>query len=226
MKRESIKPPRLVRYKESATDELLEIEDEASFENLLLAGHDYSGQSASHVVLQSCHFKGVNFSRIDLPQLDLGDVRFDSCDIANGSFHKGIFDRVEFAGCRLLGLMANEARITNAAFEECNASLAQFRFSTLKAVRFEDCNLEGADFQEADLRGAIFRNCNLRDARMSSARLENADLRGSDIEGLRLGVDHLSGTIVEPSQAAYLASLLGLQVVSLDDEVPNPEMER
>ena len=217
-KKETIKPPRLVRWQGSTT-EPIGIEEEASFENLLLEGHDYSDLSAQHVVFQSCHFKGVNLGRTDFPDFDLGDVRFDDCDIANGSWHKGILERVQFAGCRLLGFMANEARIANVTFEECNASLAQFRFATLRAVCFDGCNLQGADFQESDLRGVIFRNCNLRDARMSGARLEGADLRGSEIEGLRLGTEFLAGTVVEPSQAAYLASLLGLRVVSMEEEV-------
>jgi len=47
---------------------------------------------------------------------------------------------------------------------------------------------------------------------MSFAKLDGADLRGSKVDGLQIAVDNLRGAIVEPFQAAYFATLLGLEV--------------
>ena len=220
MKKEAIKSPRLPGKAISdggslPTDQICA---DASYANLKVSGQNYVKQVAGHVVFTRCHFQSVNFDRVQLPSLDLSDARFDECDLANADWRKVILDRVEFVGCRLLGLRANEAHFKNTVIQECNASLAQFRFTTFKAVRFENCNLRGADFQEADLRGVVFKDCDLREVQMSSARLENTDFRGSEIEGLMVGADNLKGAIVEPFQAAYFAGLMGLQVKWTDTE--------
>jgi uncharacterized protein YjbI with pentapeptide repeats len=219
MKKEALKSPRLPAAGDFSSVELLESEfaPDTMYESLFLSGGDFSDQSADHLIFSICHFQGVYFGRAEWPAVDMSDTRLAECDLANASWHKGILDRVEIIGCRLLGLKANEARLWNVVFRECNGSLAQFRFSAFKAVRFESCNLNGADFQDADLRGVVFRDCDLREARMSGAKLEDADLRGSNLEGIRMGIESLNGAIVEPAQAAYLAGLMGLQVRTLEE---------
>jgi len=47
---------------------------------------------------------------------------------------------------------------------------------------------------------------------MSQTNLEGADLTSSNIDGLKINQDALKGMVVEPLQAAYLASLFGLNV--------------
>lgn len=219
-KEEALKSPRLPAAGGFDAVEMFESEFAADtmYESLFLSGGDFSDQSADHLILSTCHFQGVYFGRAEWSAVDMSDTRFDECDFANASWHKGILDRVEVVGSRLLGLKVSEARLWNTVFRECNASLAQFRFCTFKAARFESCNLNGADFQDADLRGVVFSNCDLREARMSGAKLENADLRGSNLEGLRIGIESLNGAIVEPAQASYLAGLMGLKVRPVDGE--------
>ena len=39
-----------------------------------------------------------------------------------------------------------------------------------------------------------------------------SDLRGSNLEGVRVGTNQLAKVIVDPSQALYLARLMGLQI--------------
>lgn len=48
---------------------------------------------------------------------------------------------------------------------------------------------------------------------MSFAKLDGTDLRSSEIAGLQVGIADLRGAVVGPSQAAYLAGLMGLRIV-------------
>ncbi len=95
--------------------------------------------------------------------------------------------------------------------------LARFRFASFKSVIFDGCNLQDANFQGADLSGVRFRNCDLSRAELSQAKLTGTDFRTSVIEGMRVGPTEVVGAIVDPFQAAYMASLLGL-VIKNEDE--------
>jgi fluoroquinolone resistance protein len=77
--------------------------------------------------------------------------------------------------------------------------------------------LGNADFQASELSGAKFMRCSLNDVQFSQAQLADADLRTSTIERIHVGIAELAGVIVDPFQASYLASLMGL-VIKHEDE--------
>lgn len=203
-------PKKLNRFADDLPLDL--IEDDTTYSDFEVSERDYTGHKARRVVFARCSFERVVFAQSEFPEVDLSDFTGKNCDFANAGWRKAILHRVELDSCRLVGLGANEAHIGSTLFRDCNASLAQFRFSNFKAVRFENCNLYRADFQEADLRGVIFQNCDLREAQMSFAKLDETDFRGSDVVGLQVNVENLKGAIVEPFQAAYFAGLMGLNV--------------
>ncbi len=140
------------------------------------------------------------------------DVRFEDCDFASATWERPTLHRTEFVRCRFTGFAAPDALFEDVRFRHCSAKLAHFRFSRFKHTRFEDCDFEEADFQGADLTGVRFVRCNLSRAQFSHTKLKGADLRTSQLEGLRVGPDELPGAIVDHFQAAYLASLLGLDI--------------
>jgi uncharacterized protein YjbI with pentapeptide repeats len=111
-----------------------------------------------------------------------------------------------------LGLHAVDTSFTEAVFADCIAPLALFFGARFKSVRFTQCSLSEASFQNCDLTGVVFRGCDLRQASFHGATMLGADLRGSQVEGIVAGARELQGVIVEPSQAALLAGLLGLDV--------------
>ena len=188
------------------------IEDDTTYSDVEISEREYSGQSARRVAFARCAFERMDFSKSEFPEIEWSDVTAKNGDFANSVWRKAILHRVELDSCRLVGWQMNEAHIASTLLRECNASLAQFRFTNFKAVRFENCNLYRADFQEADLRGVIFQNCDLRESQMSFAKLDKTDFRGSDVVGLQVKVENLKGAIVEPFQAAYFARLMGLNV--------------
>jgi uncharacterized protein YjbI with pentapeptide repeats len=209
-KQGEIAPPRLP--KRATTMPLTAIDDQATYENLLIADCALDDQQAEYVIFEGTLFRQVTAQRARLPLLQLRDVRFEACDLTGVEWEHASLARVEFLGCRLIGLHASEGRCEDLLVKGSNLNLAQLWGTLFKRARFESCNLSEASFQGADLSGATFDKCDLRGASFSDAKLVGADLRGSNIDGVRAGVKELQGAIVDPEQAIHIARLLGVEV--------------
>jgi uncharacterized protein YjbI with pentapeptide repeats len=188
------------------------LEDQAIYQELLLAECDLSDQMAEFATFETMHFKQVAIQRAVLPKVRLADVRLEACDLAESICETISLSRVEFLGCRLIGLQATDGRIEDVLMKGCNASHAHFWGSVFKRARFEHCNLSEANFQGADLTGVVFDKCDLRGASLAGAKLAGADLRSSQIDGARAGIKELEGAIVNAEQAISIARMLGVDV--------------
>jgi uncharacterized protein YjbI with pentapeptide repeats len=211
-RRSGIQSPQLPTKLSAATVDDEQLNDHAAFTQCSLATSDLSDQEADDVLFEQAHLKRVMLARTRLTTAQLIDVQCDVCDFAGAEWEKAHLTRIEWAGCRLMGMKLMEAQITDAVFKECNAEFALFWSSAFKAARFERCNLSGASFQEADLSGVVFKECDLSRADLRGAKLIGADLRGSKLDGLNVGIKELQGAIIEPAQAAQVVSLLGITV--------------
>lgn len=183
-----------------------------------MANEDLTGQALAFFGVQRVLLRNVCLAETCFTAPKLDDVRFEGCDLANAEWTKLIAHRVEFVGCRMDGFTLPEAHCQDIRFVECSLYFARLRFSTFKSAHFERCNLSSADFQASELPGARFLRSSLNDAHFSQAKLAGADLRTTTIERIRIGVSELTGVIVDPFQASYLASLMGL-VIKQEDEV-------
>jgi uncharacterized protein YjbI with pentapeptide repeats len=171
---------------------------------------DYVGRDVS---LERSICEKVSFAESRLHQMAVRDVRFLKCDMANAGWMGSFWDRVEIAGCRLIGFDVSQASMKNVLIRDCQADYSYFRFARFKkTVCFEGCSLKEANFQGADLRGVSFRNCDLSAVEMSQAKLLGADIRDSKIDGIKVSPEDLRGVVVDAIQAAYLSGLLGLIV--------------
>lgn len=179
---------------------------------LELVGRDFSDRKADSVKMVSSTFARVRLARTSLRKLDLEGVTFRGCDMANGDWEESILAKVGMDECRMTGIGMVHAALADCRFVSCEAKMANFRFATLKKTNFVGCSLRNADFQRADLRGTVFEDCDLRGAQMSFAKLDGVVFCGSQIDDLQVGVDDLRGAIVDASQAAYLAGLMGLVI--------------
>jgi uncharacterized protein YjbI with pentapeptide repeats len=211
--RRDITPPR-APHADVASSELPGgvLTDEAGYADLVLADTTLLKQSARDITMERATFHRVRLAGSSLPGAHFRDCTFDACDLAQLTLDRGSGLRIALRQCRLLGLHAADTRFTEAVFSDCAASLALFFGSRFKSARFSNCILTEASFQESDLTGVVFRECDLRQANFHGATLVGADLRGSQVDGLVAGPRELQGVIVDPSQAALLAPLLGLDV--------------
>jgi uncharacterized protein YjbI with pentapeptide repeats len=188
------------------------LEDHAAWSRCLLASADWSEQAADDLLFEQAQLKRVSLARTQLTTSQMIDVRCDVCDFAGAEWQKAHLLRIEWTGCRLVGLKLMESEIADAVFRDCNAEFALFWSSSFKAARFERCDLSNASFQDADLSGVVFKDCDLRKADLRGAKLLGADLRGSKLEGLNVGIRELQGVIIEPAQAVHVVALLGVEL--------------
>lgn len=173
------------------------------------------GQFAGHLSFDQIVFKTVALSSTNLSDVQFSNIRLTECDLANAHWSQAGLYRVEMLTCRMTGFLCIEAKFEDTLFKECKANLAQFRFSSFKAVRFDHCDLSDADFQGANLTGVTFAHCDLRNVEMSGAKLAGADLRGCNIDGLRAGQRELQGAIIDPVQALALVQAFGIVIKAL-----------
>jgi uncharacterized protein YjbI with pentapeptide repeats len=182
------------------------------YSQLALTHEQFVGQTAERLSFDQILFRQGSLHASELAHAQINDSRLIECDLANANWFQADFARVELLNCRLTGFHTIEARLQDVLFKDCQATLAQFRFSTFKTARFEHCDFSDADFQGADLTGVVFAHCNLSRAEMSGAKLAGADLRGCTLDGLHAGWQELQGTIIDPSQALALVQALGIIV--------------
>jgi uncharacterized protein YjbI with pentapeptide repeats len=214
------KPPALPKKYPGRTLPEAQLTSFGRYGQLSLAHEQFIGQTAERLSFEQMLLKQVSLHATELAHAQINDCRLAECDLANANWFQADFARVELLNCRLTGFHAIEARLQDALFKDCQASLAQFRFATLKTTRFEHCDLSDADFQGSDLSGVAFVDCDLRRAEMSGAKLAGADLRGCELDGLRAGWQELQGAIIDPSQALALIQALGIIVQNPFSDLP------
>ena len=188
------------------------LEARALIENRRIEEAKWRHFDAARVEFWNCDLLGCVCGPGQGEKWQLTDVRWDECDLSNFAGHEMDVRRGEFIGSKMVGFAANESHFCDVVFRNCVLLHAQLRCGRFERVRFDDCVLRGADFSQSDLRGIIFAGCDLRESDFSGAQLRGADIRGSQVEGLRLSIEAAQGLIIEPMQAAFLATNMGLDV--------------
>lgn len=211
-----VQPPQLARAGAAEPQEITRLESRAAYGQQLWVGPRFDAQAAEDLSLEQIDVRGGSFQEAELPLLQCADCRFDATDFASCALHKAYLRRVEFSGCRLVGLKLTDADLADIRFSRCQARLARCWTSRCKAVRFEHCALQEASFDGSDLSGAVFYKCDLSGADFRNARLKGADLRGSTLSGIQVNSKDLAGVIVDPAQALALIQLFGVTVLAED----------
>ena len=214
--RAGIQPPQLPKPLRAET--VATLEDHSELATITVSGSDFTQQTAANVLFEQVRLQRAIFNRTRLPHLRLLDARLEMCDLSGADWEKARFRRVEFNGCRLLGVQWPEAALDDVLFRECNLEGALLALSKFKAARFESCVLRGVSFENADLSNVVFHLCDLSDADLRNSKLQGADLRGSTLNRVQVGAKELHGAIIDRLQAPLVVNLLGL-IIKEDDEV-------
>lgn len=192
-------------------------DESESYDNIILSNSDITGEKIDYVSLKHSYLKNITMKETQFMRFDISDVCFENCDLANAKWEKPILHRIEFVGCRLTGINMIESYGRNIIFKDCNGKFGSFRFGNLQLVSFENCNLSSANFQKSELSNVRFINCDLRNLELSGAKLKETDFRGSKIEGIRVSINDMRGSIIDPNQAADILEMNGLKVKWVDD---------
>ncbi len=215
--RKSVKSPQLSRELQGWLPQPLT--DEARLQDLLIADCDLTKTTARHLEIERCVLKTVAFRDAVLPNITMRDTKLETSDFANASCTDSFFGRVHICNSRLVGWNVTGSSFRDVLMLSNNCELAYFRFSKMHCVQFIDCNLREADFHRADLRSVVFRRCNLDGAQLSGCKLQGTDFRGSNINNIRVNSQDLAGAIVDPLQASYIAGLLGVRIMTEEEDV-------
>ena len=97
--------------------------------------------SADNVSIQQSVFDGCTFRRIAFHGLDVTDVRFVNCNLANVDFGHAVIHRTVFTDCNLTGIDLREATFRNVVFENCIARYSFLRSADMERTAFRSCRL-------------------------------------------------------------------------------------
>ncbi len=207
------KPPQLPPAAELALSPAFVPYDGDLYTGIRVTKASLAGREVDHLVIEGSILETVALTETKFRRLELSDVAFRNCDIANATWNAFESRRVAFNACRLMGAKVIEGTFADVSFTDCQFQFAQLRFSKLQGALFETCNLRDCDFSGADLTGATFDRCDLTGAMFVGAKLDRVDLRSSAIEGIAVGPDDIKGAIVTALQAIVIASVFGLSVL-------------
>ncbi|MDI3420397.1 pentapeptide repeat-containing protein [Streptomyces luteolus] len=151
---------------------------------------------------------GLRAGRVQMEQLRLHSVEFDSCDLGSATWSESKLSRVAFRQCKLMGATLSDLTLDHVLFDGCRLD-----YATLEAVRatgpvaFSNCILTEVSLTGCDLTDAVLDSCTLRLTEFGKGRYKGLDLRGNDLSSVR-GVAHLAKVVIDHSQQADLAQAL------------------
>jgi uncharacterized protein YjbI with pentapeptide repeats len=211
----SIPSPRLPKQLSAKIIQALESNSEYS--SIICSGCNLAGQKAENVLLEQAHFRRVIFNETNIKKLRWFDARIEKSDFTSAKWEQARFQRVEFVGCRFLGIQLLEAEIENTVFTECIFDNAMLISADISSVRFEKCNLQNISIESTKLSETGFHNCDLTHAIFGRTKLSGTDLRGSILNGMQIDAQEMQGAIIDPSQALQVVGLLGVIIRENDD---------
>jgi uncharacterized protein YjbI with pentapeptide repeats len=186
--------------------------DEEEYVRFLFSGFNFTRLATKHTVLEMSLFRKCVLQESILNKLRIYDCVFAKSDLSNALWNAAALQRVELDECKIIGLQLNEAIIQDLRVHGCIGQYSQWRFSDMKKVTFIDTDFTEADFQGSTIVNSSFTNCKLDRTDFTDAKLSNMDIRGSSIENIRIKFDQLTGIIIDPAQAIYLMTLLGVTI--------------
>jgi uncharacterized protein YjbI with pentapeptide repeats len=194
------------------------LSDDDAYSSIHFNKLDLSTQCAEHLIFENTLLERASFSQSRFLAPRFTNARFQECDFSNAVWERVALHRIECIDSKWIGFKMPEAHLRDVFVSNCRGQYLHCRFASLKSVTFKDCDFSDADFQGSDLSSVRFAHCNLSNAEFSQTKLAGTDFRGSQIDHIKVGPHELPGAIVDPVQAAYLASLLGLVVKSELDQ--------
>lgn len=183
--------------------------------------------------LSNAEFTRCSFIKVQAGGLDLGAVRFESCNLYQSAFPEGRLRSAErsiFAECDLAGADLSESKLSGALFSKANAAEANFERADLSGAMFPDAALVNAKFAGASARNSVwlradltsadfsnvdawrgsFRNAVFKDATVQLASFVEADLHGveetltgGDLRGSRGSVSWRAEREADSSEPSF-----------------------
>jgi uncharacterized protein YjbI with pentapeptide repeats len=184
--------------------------DERSFTDEVLNGVD-----ATHLEFESVVFTRCRFERCDFSHASFKSVVFDSCDLSNCRFAHSHWQR-----CALRLSKADGSDFTKSGFHWTELTRSGLPYIDAVETTWEHCSVSECDLHEAYLSRVHLKKTTLSDTDLTRVELfqtplKDIDLSSCAIDGITLSDTHaeLRGALVNVTQAAQLALMLGVKIV-------------
>ena len=191
-----------------------DVEDDAELADLAVESADWSEKTLRGVELDSVELAKSSLSGSHWNRLRWLDVRCTATDFSNVEWEEATVARVEFIDCRLVGAKLDRCKMEHVRFVRCQLSYAAFLSTQFRFAAFEECSMIEAQFHGSNLEDVPFLRWDLSNADFANAKLGGADVSTSTIQGIRIGANEVRGLGATREQAAALAVLLGIRIVS------------
>lgn len=189
-------------------------EDETDIEHCHIVGVclesvDLSGIYFRNVIFEDCQFIACEFMRCGFV-----DVLFKNCDVSNSDCSSSFFDRCEIDSSKWMGVNLTKGSMKEMILSRSNFQYSNWDTATIRELSGIDCDMDSAIFSECKLKSIDWRQMRFSNTDFFKTPLKGIDFTKCEIENLLVSDDHaeLRGAIVNTSQAADFARLLGLVV--------------
>lgn len=163
--------------------------------------------------IEGATFKGRNINKFHFRDVDMTNVAFEQCTIAD----------CVFEGCKLDGTYLDGSTLFECTFKGCSGDGFAIDTCTIGQSRFEALELDAAEWTDTQLN-----DCHLEDLTLTEPLLERLTLRDSVIAGLAVAQGELVHVTLRNSSGLETfevedATSRSCYVVGGDEDAPTPE---
>ena len=162
--------------------------------------------------IDSCIFRGIDFSNIDFSNVDFIDVIFEECDLSNKKFDGNLLQRVKFINCKMIGVSYIDSSVKDVCFDLCSARYINFAGARIIRMVVSESDFSEGCFQEVSVKDLEFNSVNLSRVEIFKTKLCGVDISSCQIEKMVVDLESLEGIIIDRFQAVYLVGMLGVKI--------------
>ena len=166
----------------------------------------------SHTTIDSCIFEKIDFTLIELEDVNFIDVIFDGCNLSNKIFDERFLTRVVFKNCKMIGTSFIASTLKDVEFDSTILKYSNFTMAKMNSISITNTDLTESYFTETNIKNIIFDNVKLYRTEFVKTNLKNVDFSSSDINGILFDFYSLKGIIVDRFQCQDLIGILGVQI--------------
>lgn len=179
-----------------------------------ITGADLTGMDLTELEVQGCLFQGCRFTGSNWHGARFSDVVFRNCECSALQAEDADFCRCRFENVKAMGASFAGSRLAHVRLENSNFRQANLTGALLQQVLWKQTDLSDAFLAQCRHKGLTFRECTLMSTSFFGTLLNGLDFTDSRMEGIVISDTgkELRGAIVNVSQAADLARVLGLVI--------------
>lgn len=164
------------------------------------------------MVFDTVVFTDCIFSDCILNHSEFIDCVFINCNFTNNRLEHAQIVRTEFKTSKLAGTSFIDSKLEHVLIQDCICKYLECTNSTVKNVEINHSNLDESTWFETALKDIELQDVSLMKSDFYQTPLKGIDLSDCVIEGMKINVEGIQGTTINPEQAVLLCSLIGVTV--------------